>query len=83
MAPALHRGEKENTFLSHVACTKNDKLSYIHRSGKERHLALSIKTFRKLIAFYPAMPLLGILMKRIRNEDKDLCIDVHHAVVYG
>lgn len=41
------------------------------------------KTFKKLIAFYPAMLLLGIWMKRIRNEHRDLCIDLHHAVVYG
>lgn len=24
-----------------------------------------------------------ILIKRIRNEDKDLCVDIHHADVYG
>lgn len=44
MAPALHWGEKENTFPSHGGWTKNGfRLSYTRRSRKESNLALYIK----------------------------------------
>lgn len=85
MACTLHRGERKKTHFSPMWDVLKMTLDSPTLMDPERKAIwhYASKTFKKLIAFYPAMLLLGIRMKRIRNEDRDLCIDIHHAVVYG